>query len=679
MYYRSLYLAVALALSAPVAASPAITSVPASRQAVALPLHDQAGTMTLSKLPDFFRGGSSSAVARLAAQAGLRQSLSTQLATLAADDPLIGWVSADALVDEQVAERIATMYSVGIPVLIIAPAPTAETEQRIEAIVGPRSNATIAIYHRGDEHKSRIFSIDAPGNVTVDVSKALRRAAHSLQAYLAEDTANKAGGVQTTALSRNTASDGAHAALAKVDANNANGVQAIALPIYTVSDDAYAADGSGASVIQQVDILRDSSTTRDQYVISAKATYNLIPSNNGHVRFGLTLPERYRVTQRLTIDSEGTPGITPTLQRQYPASTGSTAVTFSETQSTTTSYGFNISTEVSAGLQGPVPEASAKTAYGFTFGRTYVDEKNFNFTINDYNVATGATAPSPVSRESSWDYRLATAIRSNAGYFGNPPNGGRFTPMMERATVQAYSRWVVPGRHRGGFTINAGAPPIDNVSYTGSAVNQSRDARRQPTSVISVPSRLPFLSRETTVMIQSQLGSGGCLFDSSGIVRLTTCPTPNQPGYLNTYVAQWQLDAESRYVNRGTGRCLEVDLVGGGTTTQPCSFKLEQRWQWRADRLHSLYDDATANWRLHMVNGQVRSRTDLAVYQDLPLNPNHALLNPWSNYPSAPVRGVTIPTYDGNPRPAPIPDAWLQFKAVTSDQVWRVIPLRANI
>jgi hemolysin len=80
-----------------------------------------------------------------------------------------------------------------------------------------------------------------------------------------------------------------------------------------------------------------------------------------------------------------------------------------------------------------------------------------------------------------------------------------------------------------------------------------------------------------------------------------------------------------------------------------------------------------------VVNGQVRSRTDLSVYQDLPLNPNHALLNPWSNYPSAPVPGVTIPTYDSNPRPAPIPNDWMQFKAVTSDQVWRVIPLRANI
>jgi hemolysin len=250
---------------------------------------------------------------------------------------------------------------------------------------------------------------------------------------------------------------------------------------------------------------------------------------------------------------------------------------------------------------------------------------------------------------------------------------------MERATVEAYSRWVVPGRHRGGFTINAGAPPIENVSYTGRAVNQSRDPRRQPASIISIPARLPFLSRETTVMIQSQLGSGGCLYDNSGEVQLTTCPTPDQPGYLNTYVAQWQLDAESRYVNRGTGRCLEVDLAGGGTITQPCSFKLEQRWQWRADRLHSLYDDATANWRLHVINGQVRSRTDLSVYQDLPLNPNHALLNPWSNYPSAPVPGVTIPTYDGNPRPAPIPNDWLRFKAVTSDQVWRVIPLRANI
>jgi hypothetical protein len=581
MYYKSLFLAVALAISTQVAASPTMTDVPASPLAVAFPLHDQAGTMTLSKLPDFFSNGSSAAVARLAAQAGLRQSLSTQLATLAANDPLVGWVSADALADSQVAERIATMYEVGLPVLVITSSPTAETEKRIEAIVGMRSNATIAIYYRGDVRKSHIFSIDAPGDVPLDVSSALRRASQSLRASLAEVAANKGDEAElldvTNAPSRTKRS--LQTSIAGATANKGDEVEAIALPIYTVSDDAYAADGSGASVTQQVDILRDSNASRDQYVISAKATYNLVPSNNGPGSGGLTLPEKYRVTQRLTIDSEGTPAIAPTLLHQYPASDGRTSVTFSDTQSTTTSYGFNISKEMSGGLQGAVPEASTKTAFGFTFGKSYLDEKTFSFSVQDYHVAAGASAPSPTSRESSWDIRLANPIRSNAGYFGTPPTKGKFTPMMERATLQAYSRWAVTGKHDGGFSISAGAPPIENVSYTGSAVNQSRDPRRQPVSVISVPARLPFLSRETTVMIQSQLNSGGCLYDDSGVVRLTKCPTPGEPGYLTSYDTQWQLDAESRYINRRTGRCLQVHLDSGGTITQPCSLALEQRWQ----------------------------------------------------------------------------------------------------
>jgi hemolysin len=649
MHCKSLYVAVAIALSAQVVAAPALWEVPKSRQSMAYPLHDQIGTMPLSQLPDFFSKGSSVAIARLTTQGGLRQSLGAQLATSKVDDPLVGWVAADALMDPKISEHVATMYSSGMPVLVIGSSSTVETEKNVATVVGVTSGATIAIYYRGDGRHVRIFSIDEPDNASVDVSKALRQALSSLKASLIEPAPILA-----------------------------DPVESIALPIFTVTDDAFAGDGSGASVTQQVDIIRDSNASRDQYVVAAKATHNLIPSNNGLGSSGLTLPEVYRVTQRLGLDSQGTPAIAPTLQLQYPASTASTTVSFTDTQSTTTSYGFNISNEISGGLQGMVPEASAKTAFGFTFGKSYVDEKAYNFSVQDYNVGAGATAPTPISRQSTWDFALAATIRSNTGYFGNPPTMGRFTPMMERATVQTYSRWVVTGTYNGGFTIDAGAPQVMNVSYTGSAINQSLDARRQPTSTIRVPERLAYLSRETSVMIQSQLNSGGCLYDDSGVVRLITCPTPSQPGYLNTYVAQWQLDAESRYVNRGTGRCMAIHLESGGTITQPCSFQLEQRWEWRADRLHSLYDSATANWRLHVINGQVRSDTDLAIYQDLPVNPNHPLLNPWSNYPSAPVPGVTIPTYNAT-QPAQIPEDWLRFKAVSSDQVWRVIPIRANI
>jgi hypothetical protein len=55
----------------------------------------------------------------------------------------------------------------------------------------------------------------------------------------------------------------------------------------------------------------------------------------------------------------------------------------------------------------------------------------------------------------------------------------------------------------------------------------------------------------------------------------------------------WGLDPESRYVNRGSHRCLTADQATGDVVTQSCDgLRFEQQWQWRADRLHSLANHA---------------------------------------------------------------------------------------
>lgn len=136
--------------------------------------------------------------------------------------------------------------------------------------------------------------------------------------------------------------------------------------------------------------------------------------------------------------------------------------------------------------------------------------------------------------------------------------------------------------------------------------------------------------------------------------------------------------------NRGSGQCMQMlpsGLSPGGhqVITARCTLNNDQHWEWRADRIYSLYNGAADDWRLHVnPGGLVDVRTeDKDKYQDLPKNPFQDLLIPWSNYPSQPVLGVFVPVLMGNQ--PPIPEDWLRFRAVGPDQTWKITVLRQSL
>ncbi|WP_250628413.1 RICIN domain-containing protein [Pinirhizobacter soli] len=657
MQFKTLQIAAAVALAgvgitsagaAPLGAvdpSPVRNGVDAGL-ALPLPFHDQVGLVSLDALPGMFDRGGVQAATRMAKLPGASGSVLSKLENRALQGDMVGWVWAGALADPAVREEAGRMYESGLPLLVLNGTGITDASQAATAIVGLTTNAPVAMYIHDKAGNVRSFSIDADLSSTQSLEKAIsvvagqtREAIRTQRVVLADD------------------------------------VEPIALPRVTMIDTATDPRGSGSSVTQEVNVIRDSTISRDQYVVIAKSRWNVIPNNNGLSGGALTIPGSYRLDQTLIVDSEGTPVLLPSLASQYPASNGSTDISFTDTQRTTTSYGFNISRDMSGGLQGMVPEASAKTSFGFTFGREYVDEQSINFSVRDYSVAAAASSPTLGSR-ATWNLNLAAAISSNAGYFGGSPSLARVTPMMRQASAETFARWVLSARHPGGMRIIAQAN-VSNLRFTGSSIGSVGDTWAQPNSVINVPSRLPYLSRETTVLIQSQAGGGSCLSDSFGSLQLVSCPGPTS--WLNTRVAHWRLDAEGRYVNGQTGNCLQFDTSSGDATVGSCSLALNQRWEWRADRIYTLFNSAADDWRLHVVNGRARVVTDPAVYQDLPTNHNQILLNPWSNYPAAPVRGVTVPNIGAGSTQSPIPEDWLRFRAIRPEETWRVIPIRANI
>ena len=574
----------------------------------------------------------------------------------------MGWVWANALDDAGVKEKLAQMYAADMPILVLNATQDRGPRQSMSDITGVTSSASIAIY-QNDKDGLQIYSIDAPLDDSADISEALSMVAKSLKQQ--EDIrVSKVAGERLPPLASQQPAQQA------LDAD-----ASIALPRMIVRDTAIAPDGSGASVTQQMTLLRDSTARRDNFVVLAKSEFNAVPGINGVTQGSTFIPAVYALEQQFHFNSQGTPLLVPALIDRYPTSTTQTKLDFNQTRSTTTSYGFNLSREQSAGLSGKTPDASAKTAFGFNFGKSHVEQSDFNFSIDDYYIAVRDLTRSPLSRSLIWDFKLADRILNDVFYFGG--NERRITPMMRTAYAQTLAAWEMPAQYSGDFTLRAQAT-ITNTVITRSRSELRPDVRRQPTSTLNIPGRLPFLTRETTVFLQSKQGNGSCLVDGFSGVFLANCPVPGSSSYLNTYDAQWQLDADKRYVNRQTGRCLQVDVAGGGVVTAPCSLSLNQQWEWRADRLYSLYNASDDNWRLHVVNGRVRARIDPAIYQDLPTNPNHALLIPWSNYPSAPVRGATVPTLASGTQPL-IPNDWLRFRGVNSSEIWSVVPLRQNL
>ncbi len=580
-----------------------------------------------------------------------------QRARPAATGSALAWFTDEALLDPLARTAALSSWRTGQPVAILRGAGGPLHQQALESLFGFVSPAAFAIYQRRDD-----------GTVIV----------HTL-AEIPDDP-----GIAARIAGQMTASLTQPAAMIQTTAGGAEqGVERIGLPRMSAVETRYSSSGNGAATTVEVDVVRDSSRSRDTLMINARSRHQLKPHHNGLQQDGkLVIPGKYRWYQRISsFDNDGT---WPTLATQKPSSSSSTSIEINDKNTTTTSYGFGLSREISAGLDGKSPNFGAKAAFNFQYGREFTNERQYQMRLLDYSLAANADQSAADASRTWWESPVAGLIRSDPAYFGRTPTLARWTPSMKQITAHGDSEWRVPGTFSGTLAIAAGGT-IDNISYDGRRIENIPDPRPQPTASLHFRASSPYLTLEPTVYIQSKAGNGDCLRElDQHAVGLGECPVPGRPGWEDDLAAQWQLDSRGRYYNRGSRRCMQILTEGkapGGKSeivTRPCNLGLGQAWQWQADRLHSRHGDGFPEWRLFVDERNfvgVRT-TGKPKYQSIPVNPFHELLDPWSSYPGRPGSQDFVPKLDNFGPGQPISDEVRKLDAALNGERWEVIVLR---
>ncbi|NIJ70404.1 RICIN domain-containing protein [Xanthomonas sp. 60] len=577
----------------------------------------------------------------------------------ATDTSAVAWFTDQSLLDDTHRLEAIAAYRGGLPVAIVRGPATAMLDRVLQGAFGAASPAALAVYVRTPDGSPHIHEV----------------------AELPEDDAARAR--LNVQLAKGIA-DSLQPASAAPQGATPGEAELIALPRIVYTDTRYASTGNGAVVTVRGEFLRNSGRTHDIFTVSASTVQGLKPHHNGVSGDAVIIPGNYHYYLRLfTPDNSGT---SPKLSESRPLSSPATTLNISESHTTKTSYGFGLSREVSAGLQGKVPSAGAKTSFSFDFGLEYSTTNALAFSVNDYALTNSASSPLSQTSMVYWDLPLAPHVATRADYFGTRPTVARVTPSMRQVSAQGSAVWFVPGTYRGNMTLTAGGR-IDNLQYDGRRIDPVPDPRPQPTAGVTVAADSPYLTREVTVFIQSKAGNGGCLRDQNGVVRIAPCPDTASATWLDDLHAQWQLDSNGRYYNRGSRKCMQIltsgqDPTGSGEIiTRPCTTNRDQRWEWQADRIHTLHGDGHPEWRLFVGDGDfIGVRTaGKPQFQSIPANPFHPLLNPWSSYPRAPTRSDFYPKLENlGPNP-PVSDEIKQLAASPANERWELIVLRQSL
>lgn len=535
-------------------------------------------------------------------------------------------VMASSLAQPDVTAQVHALYEAGFPVAVFRGDDPSDVAVTAHAF-GAAMRAKVAIYFRGSDGKIDVVGaggddeVLTPADMADRVATAVRVVAQNI-----DEVARNSRTVASTAAASSDA------------------------PLVPRIDMTFTLYGrAGSSIRSDITVLRDSTVSRDLKRVISRATYQANPVDNGLYmdNRALIIPDYYRLTQGIA-RSDG--ALTDTADI-YPASTGSTDITFSENKQSNTNYGFNISPEIERSLIEQVPNAAAKAVFGFNFGKSYLDEKSIQFTIKDYYVATSSQVADQRFSQTTWDLRLEDNIRNNVKYFGSDRPLNNITPMMHQAAAQTYAVWSLPGSFEGLATVRSQFT-IQNRVFNPYA-NEGRLTDVDPSSMVlytEIDAASPYLTRETTVLIRSSVGAGSCLQTKFGtpVVSLGVCDA--SPALRSK---QWTFDEQGRYRNRDTNQCLQSDGgASGGLRTSPCSLDQQQRFRWVADRIHNLFNNDDTGFRL--VAGTGGAVNILSGKQALPPNINHALLVPWSSYPGAAESGDTVPGFlNATPIPPP--------------------------
>jgi hypothetical protein len=539
----------------------------------------------------------------------------------------------------------------GRPVLVMLSEEKPAPGQGLLAVIGVRPAANFVV-----------LTADAQQGLEINVFQQLDpQSASAAIAALVEHAAKSRMAAAAQAQSRAAASARAQA----------DGGQTIAPQLQRVVN-MVGLNGQMDSIIT-LTVVRNQSRTADVKTVMVKTRTSLRPDGAGISNGSVTgsnlwasrLPVAYTLGHALTANG----GPAPVLQTYLPEADGRTEFNYSRTDSREFSITGSLGGEFGAGA---TPEQALKwTAQSpFSIGASYQlgTSETLSHTFQDYSL--NVTSQSPAVR---WELPLAGRLGQHAlvrPTAGLPVfNPAALTPMMRNATMDALSIWQVPGNYdgvlrftqEGGFTVHEDRWHRDRARL----VRNESNITQQDELALEISMGGWELAREIPVLLQSAQGEGSCMAATSNTeVGLGRCDSNNQR-------MMWGFDQAGRYQNLATKRCLAYNVARKQVEQQECALVNSQYWEWRADRLHSVYNSL---WRLY-----VNARNQLAlepdgsfVVQDQPVNQFNPLDIPWSSYPSKASVGDTMPNRNSI-SPVISPDWVRQYNAdVTAAQLWQV-------
>jgi hypothetical protein len=430
------------------------------------------------------------------------------------------------------------------------------------------------------------------------------------------------------------------------------------------------------SGVTGIDVVRSRTVSSDYKMVTLTSKATITPATAGVSDGAVTgknawtadLPVEYRLRHEVAAGNAEV-----TYLDHFPVTDGRTEFTQTDTETRGFTVGGSTGSEISS--SGKKDEAlAAKLPFSASLGYEHTWQSSLSTTFQDYSIIATPRAPGMVSWKALIAPKLTNVLvaRQRAGM---PELSEKYmTPMMRAATFEAMSYWKVPGNYAGlaNVTVLAGYD-LDKKRWWWKRADIASSQERVPRDVMMdfvIDLSDPYLSAEITVLIRSATGSGACLRDNHGVVGLAACQATDRS-------QMWGLDQASRYVNRGSGRCLTAQPATRSVVTESCAnITFEKQWQWRADRLHSLVDHS--RHRLYVAGGQVHVATK-GQFPDFPANFSSPALEPWTNYPAAPRQGIDLVVGSAGTRPVDVGPQYAGTPAVSDDQRWRIEVLRQGL
>ncbi|KAF1006011.1 MAG: Hemolysin [Luteibacter sp.] len=458
--------------------------------------------------------------------------------------------------------------------------------------------------------------------------------------------------------------------------SRAGGAGSASVPILRMHEGVFETGTDEITGKLDIDVIRSADRSGDDKEVHVYVRPTYAPSKAGiddnkdnKGFWAAYMPIEYNVSHEVTTD-----GPRAAMVAHMPASDSRTEFNYQERTERKFTIGGTSGDSLSAdGL--PDALLAAKMPFNLSVGYEHSTSEEMSFQFKDYSLAASEVDGGQrmlwlAQLDSKLTHKLvekeyADRVKLTEKYM---------TPMMRRAGMETFSAWKLPGEYEGIATVRINVRyALDVKKWWWHGPDWNRDHSTQSKSVgriYELDLSHPYLTREITVLLRSEEGLGACVTQRRGVVELSACDPSDR-------AQMWGLDSEGRYVNRGNGQCLQADFGEKVLMTAKCSLANNQRWEWRADRIHSRYDGTLH--RLYVQNGQLRFFVGEGKYENLPTNPHSPALRPWAGYPAKPLTGELVPAPYGTV-PGHVPAEWSTMYGPTGvEQRWSPVVLRAGL